>query len=84
MFLSRTAFYIMRRSPCERRLNSLLYAGALSRCKIPFELHVFPFGYHGSSTVDAISCDVVPESMAYVKDWLNDAKRWLKLMGIKY
>ncbi len=69
---------------CVPVANSLLYAGALSRCKIPFELHVFPFGYHGSSTVDAISCDAVPESMAYVKDWLNDAKRWLKLMGIKY
>ena len=69
---------------CVPVANSLLYAGALSRCKIPFELHVFPFGYHGSSTVDVISCDSVPESMAYVKDWLNDAKRWLKLMGIKY
>ncbi len=27
--------------------NSLLFAAALSRCKVPFELHVFPHGRHG-------------------------------------
>jgi acetyl esterase/lipase len=27
--------------------NSLLFAGALSRNKVPFELHVFPHGAHG-------------------------------------
>jgi len=27
--------------------NSLLFAAALSRNKVPFELHVFPHGPHG-------------------------------------
>lgn len=32
--------------------NSLLLAGALSRCKVPFELHIFPSGVHGLSLCD--------------------------------
>jgi len=27
--------------------NSLLFAGALSRCQVPFDLHVFANGPHG-------------------------------------
>lgn len=29
--------------------NSIFYALALKRCKIPFELHIFPSGFHGFS-----------------------------------
>ena len=69
---------------CVPVMNSLLYAGALSQHNVPFELHVFPFGYHGSSTVDAVTCDGVPNEMKCAAEWLDDAKRWLKLMKISY
>ena len=69
---------------CVPVMNSLLYAGALSQHNVPFELHIFPLGYHGSSTVDAVTCDGVPDEMKCAAEWLDDAKRWLKLMGISY
>lgn len=34
---------------CVPVLNSLEYAKALNACKIPFELHIFPTGWHGFS-----------------------------------
>ena len=69
---------------CVPVMNSLLYAGALSQHNVPFELHIFPFGYHGSSTVDAVTCDGVPDEMKCAAEWLDDVKRWLKLMKISY
>lgn len=64
--------------------NSLLYAAALSRHNIPFELHIFPFGGHGSSTVDSVTCDEISDKEKYAAGWLVDVKRWLKLMGFSY
>ena len=29
--------------------NSLLFAGALANKKVPFELHIYPYGEHGLS-----------------------------------
>ena len=37
---------------CVSPLNSLMYAAALSKQNIPFELHVYPNGWHGASTCD--------------------------------
>lgn len=34
-------------------VNSLLYAAALAKYRIPYELHVFPVGGHGLSTCDS-------------------------------
>lgn len=64
--------------------NSFLYAEALSRCGVPFELHIFPYGGHGLSTVDEHTCDNLSPEAEYASAWLTDLKRWLKLMGISY
>ena len=60
--------------------NSLLYAVALSKYKIPFELHVYPYGGHGLSTVDGMSIDEVwlDKRMKRANEWLENVKRWLK------
>ena len=64
---------------CVPVMNSLLYAGALSKHKIPFELHIYPFGGHGLSTVDEHTCDGLDEKTAHAHDWMEAVKKWLKL-----
>lgn len=61
-------------------MNSLLYAGALAKHHIPFALHVYPFGGHGLSTVDGQTCDFLDEKSSHTHDWMDAAKKWLKLV----
>ncbi|MNJ54033.1 Acetylxylan esterase precursor [compost metagenome] len=48
--------------------NSLLFAAALSKEKIPFELHVFEEGRHGLGLAD---------DHAHAQQWLTLAENWL-------
>jgi len=59
--------------------NSLRYAAALSRYKIPFSLHIYPFGYHGLSTVDDTLNTSLEENMLYAKEWIYELEKWVKL-----
>ncbi len=62
--------------------NSLLYSAALSKYKIPFELHIYPKGWHGSSTCDRQTCDDTSnEFLSHSAAWLDNLKKWLKLIG---
>lgn len=60
--------------------NSILYASALSEHKIPFELHIFPFGYHGLSTCDKETVDNPNSVCDYNKVWVEESLKWLKLI----
>ena len=60
--------------------NSLVYAEALAKYKIPFELHVFPYGAHGLSTCDDQSCDNINDIHKYNTVWIDNAKKWLRLI----
>ena len=51
--------------------HALRYAGALVRHSVPVELHVFPFGGHGSS---------LAQEDAYVGRWKKMLEAWLKMM----
>jgi len=53
--------------------NSLFFAAALSRQKIPFELHVFPHGGHGMSTCTREVNTYDP----YNARWIEFAIAWL-------
>lgn len=54
--------------------NSLKLAMALSNCKIPFELHVFPTGGHGMSVCNkAVGCE-----NWYNARWVELSVQWLK------
>lgn len=66
---------------CVPVMNSLLYAKACSEHKVPFELHIYPFGGHGSSTCDAQTLDTVSTGLAHANVWLSSLKNWLKLIG---
>jgi acetyl esterase/lipase len=64
---------------CVPVLNSLLYAEALSRNKIPFELHIFPDGPHGLSVCNKETWVGQPAlDSPYVAAWLPMAIRWVQ------
>lgn len=52
--------------------NSLLFARALRRCGVPFELHVYPHGPHGLG---------LALEEPSVKSWTELCARWLKDQG---
>ena len=56
--------------------NSLMFAMALSEKKIPYELHIFPFGGHGMSTGTKDLCTLPNE---YAGRWVELSAKWLKL-----
>lgn len=52
--------------------NSLQFASALSRCKVPYALHVFPTGPHGLG---------LAANDPMVSAWSGLCVRWLKALG---
>lgn len=59
--------------------NSILYATALSEHKIPFELHIFPFGGHGLSTCDKETLNNPNIIAEHNKIWIEQSIKWLNL-----
>jgi dipeptidyl aminopeptidase/acylaminoacyl peptidase len=58
--------------------NSLLFAGALRRNKIPFEMHIFRRGWHGLSLgTQEVNRDPVPPS---VNAWSELCCTWVKTL----
>lgn len=63
--------------------NSLLYAKALSDYKVPFELHIYPYGEHGLATVDGVVyAEEKAPNVARARKWVDDVKTWLKMIGV--
>ncbi|MBQ6848207.1 MAG: alpha/beta hydrolase [Clostridia bacterium] len=63
-------------------MNSILYATALSKYKIPFELHIYPHGGHGLSSSDSQACNGASDpTLTHVSGWLEALKKWLKYMN---
>ena len=63
--------------------NSLLFATALSRAKVPFELHIFPEGCHGLSlcneqTMSGNEKMFVPHNEV----WINLACKWARELTV--
>lgn len=59
--------------------NSILYANALAQNKIPFALHIYPYGQHGLSTADDLTCLPLDANASLASKWLCDLKEWLKI-----
>jgi len=59
--------------------NSLMFASALSRFRVPFELHVYPFGGHGLSLATGEVSE--PEKNRYpdahVAGWVRECEAWI-------
>ena len=59
--------------------NSLFYAAALAKHKVPFECHIYPFGCHGKATADLQTCQKIDSGTQYLRDWLTATKKWLSV-----
>lgn len=59
-------------------MNSLLYSEALSKNKIPFEMHIFPNGVHGLATCDKRSIGEMSPEIEHTAQWIPLCKKWLK------
>ena len=59
--------------------SSLVMSAALSKAKIPFEVHIYPGGVHGYSTCEP---DVLrgekPKDAVHASEWVRNAVRWLE------
>ena len=60
--------------------DSLLYAMALSKHKIPFALHIYPYGPHGLSTADRQTNETIAPESTLAATWLPEMNRWLKII----
>ena len=54
--------------------NTLLYANALAKAKVPFEVHIYPHGPHGLG---------LAQDIPHTAQWTNALLNWLTLIGIK-
>ena len=59
--------------------NSIWYAEALAEHKVPFELHIYPFGWHGLCTCDDETNAPLDPKIAHTASWMDDLMRWLKI-----
>lgn len=60
--------------------NSLQYASALRRAKVPFEMHLYEQGHHGLSTCDGVTNNengIYPDN----QDWIRKAIRFIQRRG---
>lgn len=65
---------------CVPVMNTLAYAAALAKNKVPFEVHVYPFGGHGLSTCDKATAAEIDSNIEYDSAWIPASKKWLKLI----
>lgn len=54
--------------------NSIMYAAALSRVQVPFELHIYPYGSHGLG---------LAPNEPHVAQWKNALENWLDMLDWK-
>lgn len=54
--------------------NSLLYADALSKVQVPFEMHIYPIGHHG------LGC---AKEIPHVAQWTTSLEKWIELIDFK-
>lgn len=59
-------------------MNSILYAQALAENKVPFTIHVYPFGGHGLATADEQTLNEVDDKIRLAGAWIDEALKWLK------
>lgn len=58
--------------------NSLLFASALQKNKVPFELHVYQKGPHGLSVADEQTAILPDHNSPHVQSWMQLAVDWIK------
>ncbi len=54
--------------------NTMYYAMALAEHRVPYEMHIYPFGWHGLGLAEV-------EQHKRVQSWARELEEWLKVMG---
>ncbi|HUZ17195.1 MAG TPA: alpha/beta hydrolase [Spirochaetia bacterium] len=60
--------------------NSLLFADALRRSGVPFELHLYPRGPHGISLATAETSRTPEEEDSHIGTWMTLCIEWLRML----
>ena len=55
-------------------INSILFAEALSKKNIPYELHIYPDGWHGMT----LCREFLDTENEYIGDWVRSCEHWMK------
>lgn len=63
-------------------ISSLLYAEALEKYNIPFELQIYPKGGHGHATCNYETHNELSSAVIYNNKWIGQVKGWFKLMNL--
>ncbi|MEG0229660.1 MAG: alpha/beta hydrolase [Oscillospiraceae bacterium] len=58
--------------------NTFLFASALSKYKIPFEVHVYPTGIHGLATASYMTGNYPQINIPHCQDWIEKSIEFLK------
>lgn len=58
--------------------NSLLFASALAKNNIPFELHIYPEGAHGLSLCDERTAEFDRHRNLYCRSWFEESWKFLE------
>jgi acetyl esterase/lipase len=60
--------------------NALLFSNAMNEKKIPFELHIYPKGWHGLSlaTEETRSCNDLRDLQTACQNWITMAGTWIR------
>lgn len=58
--------------------NALRFAMAMDKFRIPYELHVYPLGWHGLSTAD-YEVNAPNEQIKKVRRWVDDCAEFFRL-----
>lgn len=65
--------------PCVPVENALMLAGAYSRSKVPFELHIYPEGAHGFALGNDITMIYSPDlGRRGLSSWVDSAVSWME------
>ncbi|OON97707.1 MAG: hypothetical protein ATN31_01240 [Candidatus Epulonipiscioides saccharophilum] len=59
--------------------NAFLFANALMKNNVPFELHIYPFGTHGLSLANQQTATEESHINQHVASWIDLALEWLKI-----
>ncbi len=59
--------------------NSLVFASALNKAGVPFEMHIFEKGYHGFSLANRVVCSTkeTREYNRFTRPWFSMCAAWL-------
>ena len=60
---------------CVPMENSMMFAGALKKADVPFELHIFPRGCHGFGTAEYEASPY--EDVEHISQWVPLSVKWL-------